>query len=140
MFQAATLFDRKDPLIRYVGRFSRTCLVLTSCDRRYPRLTLRIRAPLEVENLLPYNIRYRVYDKNTRKSTTNFCIRGGSSPVHTVELDHLLLLSVEAQDSGFKQSEFAIINTDNPDDFKTEDVLVVADKRDMKLNLKIHYL
>ncbi len=73
---------------------------LTLRRRKYPRLTLRLRAPLEIENLLPYNIRYRVYDKNTRKSTINFCIRGGSSPVHTVKLDHLLLLSVEPQDSG----------------------------------------
>lgn len=68
--------------------------------RQYPKLTLRLRAPIEVENLLPYNIRYRVYDKNTRSNTTNFLIRGGSSPIHTVQLDHLLLLSVEAQDSG----------------------------------------
>ena len=63
-------------------------------------MTLRLRAPLEIENLLPYNIRYRVYDKTFQKSTTSFCIRGGSSPVHTVKLDHLLLLSVDAQDSG----------------------------------------
>jgi vacuolar protein sorting-associated protein 13A/C len=122
-FQAASLFDKKDPVVK-----------------RYPKLNLRLRAPIEVENLLPYNIRYRVYDKNTRSNTTNFLIRGGSSPIHTVQLDHLLLLSVEAQDSGFKQSEFAIINTDNPDDFRTENSLILHDKRDQKLTLRLHYI
>ena len=42
--------------------------------------------------------------------------------------------------AGFKQSEFAIINTDNPDDFRTEDTLVMVDKRGIKLQLKLHYL
>lgn len=102
-------------------------------------MTLRLRAPIDIENLLPYNIRYRVYDKHTRSNTTNFLIKGGSSPIHTVQLDHLLLLSVEAQDSGFKQSEFAIINTDNPDDFRTENNIVLQDKQNQKLNLKLHY-
>jgi len=41
---------------------------------------------------------------------------------------------------GFKQSEFAIINTDNPDDFRTENNLILHDKRDQKLTLKLHYM
>jgi len=39
-----------------------------------------------------------------------------------------------------KPSEFAIINTDNPDDFNIEDTLVLTDKQGLKLNLKIHYV
>lgn len=121
-FQAATKYDKTDPLAR-----------------QYPRLSVRLRAPVEIENLLPYNIRYRVYDKSTRSNTTSFLIKGGCSPVHTVDLDHLLLLSVDAQDSGLKPSEFAIINTDNPDDFRIEKTLVLHDKRDAKLELRLHY-
>lgn len=121
-FQAATLYDKNDPL-----------------TKSYPKLSVRLRAPVEIENLLPFNIRYRVYDKNTRSNTTSFLIKGGCSPIHTVDLEHLLLLSVDAQDSGFKPSEFAIINTDNPDDFRTEDTLVLEDKNKAKLDLKLHY-
>lgn len=121
-FQAATLYDKDDPLAK-----------------QYPRLSVRLRAPVEIENLLPYNIRYRVYDKSTRSNTTSFLIKGGCSPVHTVDLDHLLLLSVDAQDSGLKPSEFAIINTDNPDDFRTEKTLILHDKKDAKLELRLHY-
>jgi vacuolar protein sorting-associated protein 13A/C len=132
-------------------------------DRRYPQLTLSLRAPIEIENLLPYDIKYRVFDKNTSLNSSIFLRKGGISPVHQVELSHLLLLSVQVQDTGkrfgpvhffrtvlsrlhaavffidLKPSEFAIINTDNPDDFSIEDTLVLTDRQGLKLNLKINY-
>ena len=56
-------------------------------------------APLEVQNLLPYDFKFRIYDKNTKKEWTNFLRKGGLSPVHVVELSHLLLMSIDMQDS-----------------------------------------
>ncbi|CED84268.1 Vacuolar protein sorting-associated protein [Phaffia rhodozyma] len=108
--------------------------------KRYPIMTLRLRAPVEIENLLPFDIKYRVFDKNTSLNSSTFLRKGGTSPVHQVELSHLLLLSVQVQDTELKPSEFAIINTDNPDDFNIEDTLILADKQGHKLNLKIHYI
>mgnify|MGYP006886206361 CR=1 FL=1 len=37
------------------------------------------------------------------------------------------------------RSEFAIINTDNPEDLPVEHDLVLADKQERKLNLRVHY-
>lgn len=67
--------------------------------RQYPRLNLMLRAPVEIENLLPYDLKFRIHDKNTGLSSSNFLVKGGSSPVHTVELGHLLLLSVAPEDT-----------------------------------------
>ena len=67
--------------------------------RLYPRMTLTLRAPVELENLLPYDIKFRIHDKNTGLSSSNFLVKGGSSPIHTVELSHLLLLSVAPEDT-----------------------------------------
>jgi vacuolar protein sorting-associated protein 13A/C len=39
----------------------------------------------------------------------------------------------------FQRSEFAIINTDNPEDLPVESDLVLADKEGLKLNLRVHY-
>ena len=39
----------------------------------------------------------------------------------------------------FSPSEFAIINTDNPDDFPVENNLSLTDKERLKLNIRIHY-
>ena len=67
-------------------------------------MKIRLSAPIELENLLPYDFKYRIYDKNTKKDWTNFLRKGGLSPVHVVELSHLLLLSIDMQDTVFKAS------------------------------------
>lgn len=66
----------------------------------YPRLTLCLRAPLEIQNLLPYDIRIRVYDKHIEHNWKTFLRKGGVIPMNIAELSHLLLLSVEVQDTG----------------------------------------
>lgn len=81
-FQAQANYDEKDP-----------------GARAYPRMRLVLRAPVELENLLPYDIKFRIHDKATGLSSSNFLVKGGSSPIHTVELGHLLLLSVAPEDT-----------------------------------------
>ncbi|UZJ53507.1 hypothetical protein CBS101457_002827 [Exobasidium rhododendri] len=121
-FQCFTVYDRQDPNAR-----------------TYPRLTLRIRAPVEVENLLPYDIQYRIFDKNHNRNWSSFLRKGGISPIHVVDLSHLLLLSIDIQSSVFSPSEFAIIATDNGDDFPVEKFLTLADSENLKLQLRLHY-
>ncbi|WFD42049.1 Vacuolar protein sorting-associated protein 13 [Malassezia psittaci] len=108
-------------------------------QRHYPKLTLSLRAPVEVENLLPYDVQYRLFDKNLHHSWSSFLRKGGVSPIHVVELEHLLLLSVEVHDTPFSPSDFAIIASDNPDDFPVEHVLPLVDPSNQKLELRLHY-
>ncbi|KAK3299597.1 uncharacterized protein B0H64DRAFT_389102 [Chaetomium fimeti] len=97
-FQMSTRWDKSNPM-----------------TRNYPYMRLKISAPVTLENLLPYDFKYRIYDKSTKKDC----------PVHVVELSHLLLLSIDMQDTLFKPSEFAIINAGPTDDFKKETHLVL---------------
>ena len=101
-------------------------------------MRLSLSAPIELENLLPYDFKYRIYDKNTKKDWTNFLRKGGLSPVHVVELSHLLLMSIDMQDTVFKASEFAIINSNNQEDFRRENTLVCKDNEGLSLNLRLH--
>lgn len=121
-FQTNAAYDKKDPIAQV-----------------YPHMRIAVSAPIEIQNLLPYDFKYRIYDKNTKKDWTNFLRKGGVSPVHVVELSHLLLLSIEMQDTVFKQSEFAIINSNTHEDFRRESVLSVKDKTGVELRLKMHY-
>jgi len=121
-FQMQAVFDKNNPL--------------TSV---YPYMRVRLSAPIEVQNLLPFDFKYRIYDKNTKKDWTNFLRKGGVSPVHVVELSHLLLMSIDMQDTPFKASEFSIINSSNDADFKREKTLLVKDKNNLELRLKLHY-
>lgn len=121
-FQMKATYDKKDPMTQI-----------------YPYMRIRVSAPIEIQNLLPYDFKYRIYDKNTKKDWTNFLRKGGVSPVHVVELSHLLLLSVDMQDSVFKQSDFAIVNSNTQEDFRREDTLVMKDEQGVELRLRLHY-
>ena len=120
-FQMNAVYDKNDPL-----------------PRTYPYMRIRLSAPVELQNLLPFDFKYRIYDENTKRDWTNFLRKGGISPGHVVNLSHMLLLGIELQDTPFKQSEFAIINS--PDrKFAREQSLTVKDSRDLPLRLKLHY-
>lgn len=121
-FQMNASYDKNDPMASV-----------------YPYMRIRLHAPIELQNLLPYDFKYRIYDQNTKKDWTNFLRKGGVSPVHVVELSHLLLLSVNMQDTVFKQSEFAVINSSAQEDFRREKNLPVKDPQGNVLNLKLHY-
>ncbi|KAL9115085.1 MAG: hypothetical protein Q9227_000879 [Pyrenula ochraceoflavens] len=121
-FQMNASFNKKDPMTQV-----------------YPYMRIRIFAPIEVQNLLPYDFKYRIYDKNTKKDWTNFLRKGGVSPIHVVELSHLLLLSVDMQDTIFKPSEFSIINSNTQEDFRRENSIVVKDENNVQLKLKLHF-
>jgi vacuolar protein sorting-associated protein 13A/C len=121
-FQLHAAYDKKDPLTGV-----------------YPYMRLRLQAPVEIHNLLPYDFKYRIYDSNTKKDWTNFLRKGGISPVHVVELSHLLLVSVEMQDGPFKPSKFGIINSTDRENFRREKVLEVKDDNDQTLHLNMHF-
>ncbi|KAL0934633.1 vacuolar protein sorting-associated protein vps13 [Colletotrichum truncatum] len=121
-FQLNATYDKSNPL-----------------TKNYPYMRIKLSPPVILENLLPYDFKYRIYDKNTKKDWANFLRKGGLSPVHVVELSHLLLLSVDMQDTVFKPSDFAIINSGQSDDFKKEDRLICKDEDGLQLNLKLHY-
>ena len=103
-------------------------------------MRLKLTAPVEIQNLLPYDFKYRVYDKNTKKDWTNFLRNGGVSPVHVVQLSHLLLISIDLQDFPCKPSEFAIINAPDKQNFRREKSLLTKGENDLELRLKLHYL
>ena len=126
--------------------------------RRYPKIDLSLRAPIELENLLPYNLQYRIYDKDTDQNWRSYLRKGGVMPVHSVELGHLVLLNVEIQDTRsfmpingfnltlaypkaeFKPSDFSIINTDGHSDFDIEKRVTLQDVKGRKLDLALNYV
>ncbi|KXN90021.1 Vacuolar protein sorting-associated protein 13 [Leucoagaricus sp. SymC.cos] len=108
--------------------------------RKLPKISLKLRAPLELENLLPYNLEYRIYDKNTDQNWRSYLRKGGVMPVHSIELGHFVLLNVAIQDTVFKPSDFSIINTDGHSEFDIENRLTLRDQQGRKLELKLNYI
>ncbi|KAF8591826.1 vacuolar protein sorting-associated protein 13 [Ramaria rubella] len=108
--------------------------------RKYPKMTLRLRAPIELENLLPYNLQYRVFDKNLDQNWSSYLRQGGLMPVHSVELPHLVMLNVAVNDTCFKPSDWAIINTGANADVDTERQFSLRDAEGQKLDLRLNYV
>ena len=74
---------------------------------KLPRITLKLRAPIELENLLPYNLEYRIYDKDTDQNWRSYLRKVGIMPFHSVELGHLILLNIHVQDTGTRRGNAA---------------------------------
>lgn len=121
-FQAEASYDKDEPLARI-----------------YPHMRLVISAPVQVLNLLPFDLGYRLYDKGSRKDWNGLIEKGKTSFIHVASLKSLLLLSVEPQGSGFGRSEFAIINTPEKSEFKRESVMTLKHESGQILRLKIYY-
>jgi vacuolar protein sorting-associated protein 13A/C len=65
-------------------------------------MDLDLMAPIQLENLLPYNLQYRIYDKDTDQNWRSYLRAGGIMPIHSVELSHLVLLNIEINDTGLE--------------------------------------
>jgi vacuolar protein sorting-associated protein 13A/C len=112
----------------------------TPLASQYPFMTLRLSTPLKIVNLLPYDIKYNLYDKKLQEKFVNTVKIGESSPVHSVELSHLLLMAVEIAGSNYEGSEYSVINADDPREFRREGRLNFRDRRGGRLRLGLHYL
>ncbi|KAF5314046.1 hypothetical protein D9611_006808 [Ephemerocybe angulata] len=130
--------DPKEPAFRFQAWVQTDAQDLAA--GKYPKINLKLRAPIELENLLPYNIEYRIYDKNTNQNWKSYLRKGGIMPIHSVELNHFILLNVAIQDSVFKPSDFAIINTDGNSDFDIEKKVTLQDQQNRKLDLGLNYM
>lgn len=109
-------------------------------SRKHPKIHLKLRAPIELENLLPYNVQYRVYDKDSDQNWRSYLRQGGVMPVHSVELAHLVLLNVHVEDTVFQPSDFAIINSDGNSDLDVDSKLSMRDTKGRKLDLRLNYV
>jgi len=120
-FQVHGRFDKKNPLSKY-----------------YPCSKIRLSAPVEIENLLPYDFNFRIVDKDTGQDFSSFLRKYGTSPLHVVETGHLLLMNIHMQESAYQPSEFAIISTRESDDLSIDDNLTLLDNDNAKLTLRIN--
>jgi len=121
-FNATTIYDQEDSTVRY-----------------YPKITLCLRAPIEIENLLPFDINCTIH---LEKNYSTFLKQGDLFPVHIVNVMDLMLLGIEFKDEGMvgMRSQYAVVNTNNPEDIPLENRMSVMDEDGLALNLGLHYM
>ncbi|KAI8143832.1 hypothetical protein BJV82DRAFT_668275 [Fennellomyces sp. T-0311] len=105
---------------------------------QYPNMKIRLSAPIEVENLLPYDFNFRIIDKTAGQDFNSFLRKGGTTPLHVIENGHLLLMNIHMPDANYSSSEFAIISTRGTEDLNLDDSLQLTSKDNARLTLRIN--
>ncbi|KAJ2786527.1 Vacuolar protein sorting-associated protein 13 [Coemansia interrupta] len=118
--------------------FNALCDLRNPALYKYPFMRLVMTPPMEIENLLPYAMQLCVIDKTANRRWVSPLQRGGIAPVHAVQPGHLILLTIRIPEAGFEKCEGTIIETNDDDEYPTDDDLVMTDNQGIKLALKLH--
>lgn len=121
-FQVDSKFDTYEPLAKI-----------------YPHMKIVISSPLVVENLLPYDLKFELFDKNEKNKGVKCLKKGERMPIQDVRLENFLLLSVQPDDEGFKMSKPAIINTPKNSELRPENKLSLKHDNGQLLYLQLRY-
>lgn len=63
-------------------------------------MAIRLSAPIQFENLLPYKVNFHIYDKTRNQNCLNNHLQKGCiDSLHLIELGHLLILSIDIPDT-----------------------------------------
>lgn len=79
-------------------------------DKFYGLGTIVLSPSLEIENLLPFDFGYRIYDHDGKYDFSGTLKAGGMNPLHGVDIKHVIGLSVDIDSHGLKTKQVAVIN------------------------------
>lgn len=105
----------------------------------YPNITFRLSAPLELENLLPYDIRFKLYDNNNIE-WPSFLRRGGVCPIHMVDVTQKLQLSLHVCDTSYKPSGKIPIAFPTRHNENQARYITLRDPSNLELNLQTSFI
>ena len=118
--QLDTEFDDKDP--SYTN---------------YPHMKVKLLPPLQLENCLPFNFKYTIFDKKTRRQYYGNLESGSIEPIHLISPLNIIAISITIEHNDYSPSSIGIIN--NPIDFLVDESLNVTFKDGSDLLLKIAF-
>ncbi|KAJ1967345.1 Vacuolar protein sorting-associated protein 13, partial [Dispira parvispora] len=127
------LADTPDFVLQIHGRYRKKDVAAY----QYPFMTIRLCAPIEIENVLPYDVIYTVVDKATNREWKSRLVRGGIAPVHVVRPGHLLLMSLQVPNSPYRRSRFAVIDASPHHGIDVDDQLSLIDDHGRELPLRL---
>ncbi|KXS10872.1 hypothetical protein M427DRAFT_47658 [Gonapodya prolifera JEL478] len=77
---------------------------------QYPEMTIHIYAPLEIENLLPFDVRYAVLDRTRNNDFTDVLRAGQVAPIHSVLPSDVIAFTLSITDIDYHASDVAILS------------------------------
>nr|KAJ3420850.1 hypothetical protein HK105_005137 [Polyrhizophydium stewartii] len=118
-------------------RFQVNVRVNEGADGKYPNLDITFLPPFTLENLLPHDINYIIFDKATRQESRGMLKGGAADALHTLDPTHILALNILVLNTDLRQREVAMIT--NTELQYRDDILVLQDQAGRQLSLKLKY-
>ncbi|RCH94872.1 hypothetical protein CU097_000818, partial [Rhizopus azygosporus] len=117
--------------------------IKTECDkkstliRHYPLMKIQFCAPIEIENLLPFDFDLVLSEEGKDESTSLFIQHGQKAHIHSLKSDATLKVQLDLKSDKYKPSETAIITT-TPNYNSVGNKLTIIDQDDVLTNLRMH--
>jgi vacuolar protein sorting-associated protein 13A/C len=103
---------------------------------QYPCISLDLSPPIEIENKLPFELKFHMVDKTSRFDFGSNLAKADTLPIHVIDADHLLLLSIETEI--YSKSEYAIIHATRSDGVETDSSLEIVRQDKSRLHIRIN--
>jgi vacuolar protein sorting-associated protein 13A/C len=105
----------------------------------YPFITFKLSAPIEIENLLPFDIKYRIQDKSGGPEWSSSLEKGALAPIHVIDSSHLLLLTLQISNTDYRTSELVAIHSPGSNGPTPANQITLLDSSGLQLTLNLHY-
>lgn len=106
-------------------------------NQLYPHMNIFISPPLVIENLLPFDIEWRLFQKGPRKWNDELK-QGEKCPIHIVDMNFSAVIKIQILGSTYAVSAASIVNT--PNNMTTVDKEINLKNDDgHRLSLKLYY-
>ncbi|SCW01107.1 LAFE_0D05226g1_1 [Lachancea fermentati] len=114
--------------------------------RIFPHMKIIVSSPLILENLLPYDMKYKLFWKPDEQNgssenhmETRYLEKGARELIHSVTLEDFLLLALQPVEEGISMSDECLINTPMNSELKPERRVTLKYDNGQRLYLNLHY-
>lgn len=126
-------------------RFTTSAMAAKASSRKnrqafYGLGTIRFCSPLILENLLPYDFKYRIYDRESQYDFSSTLDQGALSPLHSVDTNHTIGISIDIDKKGLKTRQVAVICNAPGRSVDKKIVLVDESGVEMSLFIAVEYV
>lgn len=105
----------------------------------YPRMKIIVSSPLVIENCLPCDLNFTLYDQKQERKKLTFLGKGSKIPIHDVSLDNFLLLALQPLVDDAPLSKPSIVNTAARSSLKVETRITTKLAGGQRFHASLHY-
>ncbi|KAG1472355.1 hypothetical protein G6F56_001588 [Rhizopus delemar] len=135
--ECAPLDQTVQPCMSYLFQIKKHVDHKSSLAKRYPLMKVQFCAPIEVENLLPFDFGLSLTEEESNTGVDVYIKKGEKACIHNLRGDNTLKINVDLKSEKYNLSETSIIKT-APKYNSLDEMLVITDHQQVSTNLNMY--